>query len=135
MRGEFIGVWSETWRDIWIPLADREDTPNDLFCELYRELAKALKAQPTIESLADIIDGPLQSKQSFESTRTDGLVGELGLITFLENVHAALDDLAGDVLANRYLICLRPSSTSSAYAMICGALACFVPHCRACSPA
>jgi len=20
MRGEFIGVWSETWRELWLPL-------------------------------------------------------------------------------------------------------------------
>lgn len=26
MRGEFIGVWSETWREIWLPLVDHADT-------------------------------------------------------------------------------------------------------------
>jgi hypothetical protein len=41
MRGEFIGVWSETWREIWLPLVDHEDTPEDIFCELYRALARA----------------------------------------------------------------------------------------------
>jgi hypothetical protein len=25
MRGEFIGVWSETWRDIWLPPIDHVD--------------------------------------------------------------------------------------------------------------
>src|SRR5690348_6154825 len=39
MRGEFIGVWSETWREIWDVLASHEAAPGDLFCELYRELA------------------------------------------------------------------------------------------------
>ena len=42
MRGEFIGVWSETWREIWLPLIDHEDVAEDIFCELYRELARAL---------------------------------------------------------------------------------------------
>ena len=45
MRGEFIGVWSETWREIWLPLIDHEDVPEDIFCELYRELAPALKSE------------------------------------------------------------------------------------------
>ena len=47
MRGEFIGVWSETWREIWLPLTDKEDIPEDIFCELYRALAPALREKPT----------------------------------------------------------------------------------------
>ena len=49
MHGEFIGMWSETWREIWFPLigeplGEREESvPEDIFCELYRDLAKALK--------------------------------------------------------------------------------------------
>lgn len=39
MRGEIIGVWSETWREIWSKLAKHPDAPEDLFCELFRELA------------------------------------------------------------------------------------------------
>ena len=52
MRGEFIGVWSETWREIWAPLIDLENVPADIFCELYRELAHARKVQPSVEDLA-----------------------------------------------------------------------------------
>jgi hypothetical protein len=46
MRGELIGVLSETWREIWLPLIDHEGVPEDIFCELYRALAPALKSQP-----------------------------------------------------------------------------------------
>jgi hypothetical protein len=42
MRGEFIGVWSECWREIWSKLAKHPKAPNDLFSELYRELVNAL---------------------------------------------------------------------------------------------
>ena len=50
MRGEFLGVWSETWREIWLPLVEQplgetdEGVPEDVLCDLYRELAKALKS-------------------------------------------------------------------------------------------
>lgn len=27
MRGEIIGVWSDTLREIWLPLIDQEDVP------------------------------------------------------------------------------------------------------------
>ena len=108
MRGEFIGVWAETWHEIWFPLMDEplsdneEGVPFDLFCELYRDLAKALKAQPSIEALADIIDDPVQSWEAFEKTTVADLAGERAVVTFLEAAHPALDDLVGDELSNRY---------------------------------
>ena len=102
MRGEFIGVWSETWREIWAPLIELENVPEDIFCELYRELAPVLKAPPTVEALADIIDNPIQSREAFEATRAEDIAGERGLVSFLEAAHTALDELAGDPLSNSY---------------------------------
>jgi hypothetical protein len=60
MRGELIGVWSETWREIWLPLIDQplgdsdESVPEDIFCELYRELAKALR-KPTDSAAVSLL--------------------------------------------------------------------------------
>jgi hypothetical protein len=102
VRGEFIGVWSETWREIWLPLIDHERVPEDIFCELYRELARALKDKPSVEALADVIDNPVQSREAFEKTGANELGGERALVAFLETAHAALDELAGDELSNRY---------------------------------
>lgn len=102
MRGECIGIWSETWREIWLPLIDDEDIPEDIFCELYRALAPALKNKPSVEALADIIDNPVQSREAFEKTVSDDFAGERALVAFLEAAHLALDELAGDELSNRY---------------------------------
>jgi hypothetical protein len=102
MRGEFIGVWSETWREIWLPLIDHDDVPEDIFCELYRELTKALKSPPSVEDLADIIDVPLRSREAFEETRTEDLAGERALVSFFESAYDALEELSGDELTNRY---------------------------------
>lgn len=102
MRGEFIGVWSETWREIWLPLIDHDGVPEDIFCELYRELAGALKDKPSVEALADIIDNPVQSREAFEKTGANEFTGERALVAFLEAAHSALDELAGDELSNRY---------------------------------
>lgn len=102
MRGEFIGVWSETWREIWLPLIDHADVPEDIFCELYRALAPALKSQPSVEALADIIDNPVQSREAFEKSSANDLAGERTLVTFLEAAYSALDELTGDKLSNRY---------------------------------
>lgn len=102
MRGEFVGVWSETWREIWLPLIDHDDVPEDIFCELYRMLAPALKAEPSVEDLADIIDSPAQSREAFEKTSASDIAGERALVTFFETAHSALDELVGDELSNRY---------------------------------
>ncbi len=102
MRGEFIGVWSETWREIWSLLIDQENVPEDIFCELYRALAPALKVPPSVEELADIIDSPIQSRQAFEATQAEDFAGERGMVSFLEAVYPALEDLLGDALSNNY---------------------------------
>ena len=36
MRGEFLPVWAETWRDIWSKLGKYPGAPTDLFSELFR---------------------------------------------------------------------------------------------------
>lgn len=108
MRGEFLGVWSETWREIWLPLVGPplgetdEGVPDDIFCDLFRELAKALNSPPSIQDLADIIDNPLQSREAFEKTAPDDLAGERALVAFFEAAHDALEELGGDELTNRY---------------------------------
>ena len=108
MHSEFVGVWSDLWREVWLPLIDEplregeDDVPEDIFCELYREVAGALKDQPSIEALADVIDDPVQSREAFEKTTAADLAGEGALVTFLEAAHPALDDLGGDELSNRY---------------------------------
>src|SRR2546429_3555009 len=102
MRGEFIGVWSETWREIWNPLASEETAPNDLYCELYRELAVALKKKQTPEELADIIDNADQAKATFEAIGAIDIEGERVLTAFFERMHEALDELTGYSLSNLY---------------------------------
>ena len=99
---------SETWREIWLPLIDEplaeseEGVLEDIFYELYRELAKALKAQPSSEALGEILDDPVQSREAFEKTIAADLAGERAVVIFLEAAHPALDDLGGDELTNRY---------------------------------
>lgn len=62
MRGEFIGVWSETRREILTVLAKQEDVPDDINCEIYRELA-------------DVTDDPLQCREALQAIGADMLAG------------------------------------------------------------
>lgn len=107
MRGEIIGVWSETWREIWSKLAKHPDAPDDLFCELYRELAAAFADQPDVTALADIVDNPEQARNTFRKTKAAAFRGELALVEFFERAHNVVSDLGGDPLANRYFLLLE----------------------------
>ena len=108
MRGELIGVWAETWREIWLPLIeqplaeDDEGLREDIFCDLYRALAPALSPRPSVESLAEIIDNPEQSREAFEATTANDFAGECALVGFFETMHDALEEMGGDELTNRY---------------------------------
>ena len=108
MRGEFTGVWAETWREIWWPLIEEalgdegQGVPEDIFCDMYRVLAPALSPPPSVEALADIIDNPVQSRGALEAITANDLAGEGALVGFFEAVHDELEELGGDELTNRY---------------------------------
>lgn len=102
MRGEFMGVWTATLTDIWDVLANQEIAPDDLFCELYREMSSAFKVRLKPEQLAGIIDDPIQSREAFQRVTADAFEGEKSLVIFLEGVNEVLDELVGDALANLY---------------------------------
>ena len=135
MRGEFIGVWFETWREIWLPLIDHEGVPEDIFCELYRELAPALKNPPSVEALADIIDNPVQSREAFEKTGANDFAGERALVAFLEALTPRSTNWRATSFPTVTSTCSRASSTSSACATTCAAPARCVRRCPACSRA
>jgi hypothetical protein len=69
---------------------------------LYRELATAFKNQPSVETLAHIIDDQVQSRRVFEDVRTTDFYGERALVAYLESAQAVLFDVGGDALANHY---------------------------------
>ena len=107
MRGEFNGVWSETWREIWAPLSEQEGVPADVFCELYRELTGSLRVKPSIEQLANFIDNPAQALEAFQAVTSEDIDGEAKLTRFHEAVHDILDDLGGDAISNAYFVLLQ----------------------------
>lgn len=112
MRGEFIGVWTETWRELWQPLIeqslseDDEGFPEDIFCEPNRALAAALSPRPSVENLAEIIGSTVQSREAFEAVTTDDIVGERALTEFFESVHDTLEELGDIQLTDHYFLLL-----------------------------
>ncbi|SFJ74597.1 hypothetical protein [Celeribacter neptunius] len=108
MRGEIIGVWSEMWRQVWSKLAKHNDAPEDLFCELYRELNKSfvVKLDPAT-SLAAIVDDKDEARIAFRDTKVTALNGELSAVEFLERAHTVIEDFGSEALTNRYFLLIR----------------------------
>ena len=92
MRGEFIGVWSETWREIWLPLIeqpfgeDGESLPEDIFCELYRDLSMALKKPTDAAAVSLLLGNAISLREVFEGAAEpdrvaswDEVPGEAGM--------------------------------------------------------
>lgn len=102
MRGEFIGVWPSSWREVWAKLAQHQQAPEDLFCELYRTLVNTLSLPLDAQELADVIDDTAQAKEAFKRDNVKSFERELQLVEFLEAAYTVIDDLGGDSLANRY---------------------------------
>ena len=102
MRGEFVPVWPETWRNIWVTLGRHPSAPADLFSELYRELSLAFAVMPSAEALADVVSIPAGARAAFRRTKSSQLRDERALVGFLERAHFVVADLGGDPLANRY---------------------------------
>lgn len=102
MRGELIGVWSEAWREIWLPLIEQPDVPKDIFCELYRELVKSLTDKPTEGSLVEILASTRLSREAFTKVSSDQIAGERALSLFYEEAHSVLNELRGDKLSDEY---------------------------------
>ena len=66
MRGELLNVWEDTYREIWIPLAEGEGVPTDLFSELYRELSPALKEPLGEDARVIRLSDAIQLREAFD---------------------------------------------------------------------
>ncbi|MGE3495023.1 MAG: hypothetical protein AB7N73_10025 [Gemmatimonadales bacterium] len=113
MRGEFVGVWSEAWREIWqplteLPLSSGDPVPAEVFQDLYRELAGevrrpgALLLPPPLGVLAEILQSPVRSREALIKIGAEDIASEGELTSFFEAAFEVLEELGGDELSNRY---------------------------------
>lgn len=66
MRGELVSVWEDTYREIWIPLAEQEGVPDDVYSQLYRELWAVLQVPSGEEATRIPLDDVIQLREVFD---------------------------------------------------------------------
>jgi hypothetical protein len=114
MHGELIAAWTESKSDIWDALAKAEDSPNDLYCELYRCASRAFKVAGSSDllaqqeqKLAETLGDAELAKTAFTELSATEFSGERQLRKFFEEVYEELDSLYDTQLANIYLDLLK----------------------------
>lgn len=100
MRGELLPIWSDMYREVWAKLS--KTAPSDLFCELFRELNQARKSPLDVNTLADVIDNPMQARNAFRRVPWSAIDGEQKLVGFAERAFVICQDIGGDALSDRY---------------------------------
>lgn len=108
MRGEFIGVWEETYREIWSPLLQQEGVPSDIYSALYQEIYEAIGDTPGDEFSLQINDA-IQLREAFNRALT--LAG-------IDVDREKADEVYGDV--DQYGVTARRATTEAALASLVG---------------
>lgn len=88
--------------DLWLPLGDDDASPDDLYCELYRELADSLVIKPEDGKFASVVADSELAKEVFMSVRSSEIAGERSLIKFMDSVWNLLDEDFGEEVAQVY---------------------------------
>ncbi len=102
MRGEFVHVWAETRQNIWEPLSERSEVSDTVYCDLYRDLVRAFRSQPSAQQLVEVVANPMESREAFDTTVSTDFLGEAELVRFFEFAFDSLEELGGDEVSNVY---------------------------------
>jgi hypothetical protein len=112
MRGSLISAWQYAWQDLWEPLEAHEDSPSELFMELYPEFCKALRpsipqsaaqtsdAQVATSEVADYFDvsnDPRLARQRFQELSPDRFVSDRRLGHFFEEAFFIIEDFSSEL--------------------------------------
>lgn len=90
MSGRFQDAWQFIWPEVWQPLAETDDTPADIYPDLYVELVKAYRKAPRRTEYDTIANDAMLARKALETSSVAELRGEGAIARFLENAHEVL---------------------------------------------
>ncbi|MGW6374729.1 hypothetical protein ACWFRB_01525 [Rhodococcus sp. NPDC055112] len=89
-------------QEVWLPLSSSDDSPDDLYCELYREVSGYLVHHVDEGDFASVVADRLLSQDAFISTSSGDFSGEESAARFLSAVWGVLDDSFETDVARTY---------------------------------
>jgi hypothetical protein len=100
MNGRLRDAWPFAWPEIWLPLEESEIwgqlvensdyTTDQLYVDVYVELAKALKKAPQPTQYDAVSNNPLLARLALSTTPATALRGETARARFFENAFEAI---------------------------------------------
>lgn len=90
MRGRFQDTWQFMWAEIWLPLEETDETPQDIYTDLYVELVKAYRKAPKRKDFDSIANDAGLARRALETASIKDLRGEDSIACFLENAYDVL---------------------------------------------
>ncbi len=122
MFGRLTEAWPYVWSEVWAPLENSDVWPevvenlgyttDDLYTDLYVELAKALKKAPQPIIYDAAANDATLARDSLQTTPSAALRGESATIRFLEDAFDVIAESGSAELENEYRILVDRLLTS-----------------------
>jgi hypothetical protein len=90
MRGRFQDSWQFMWPEVWLRLEETNETPLEIYNDLYVELVKAYRKAPTGREFDTAANDAKLARKALETVSAADLRGEDSIARFLENAYDVL---------------------------------------------
>jgi hypothetical protein len=90
MRGRFQDSWQFMWPEVWLRLEETNETPLEIYNDLYVELVKAYRKAPTGREFDTVANDATFARRALETVSAADLRGEDSIARFLENAYEVL---------------------------------------------
>jgi hypothetical protein len=90
MGGRFQDAWQFIWPEVWLPLEQVEEAPQDIYTDLYVEMVKAYRKAPQARDFATIANNVALARKVLETAVAQDFRGEDSIALFLENAYDVL---------------------------------------------
>jgi hypothetical protein len=102
MIGSLLDRWEYAWADIWEPLGNDPDAPEDLFIELYRAAMDHFRRRLPFDRHAEIVSNPKKAYEAFQNIKGKDFKSEVEIVTFFEEAFETLNEFGINSLAAKY---------------------------------
>jgi hypothetical protein len=87
MGSRFQDAWQFIWAEVWLPLEQVEDAPQDIYTDLYVEMVKAFRKAPQARDFATLANDAALARKALETAVAQDFRGEDSIASFLENAY------------------------------------------------
>ncbi len=107
MSGSLRNHWSYTAQEIWEPLTNHEQAPQDLFSDLYNEVEDHLGVNTSQALFEEIRNDPIIARTKFLAIKGTDFASEMEIAEFLGEAYEAIEDYGIPGFSEKFKSLLR----------------------------